>query len=766
MLSDKRMQSTACILCSINCGLKIQVEHGEFTRILGDKKNPHSEGYLCQKALGLNHYQNHTRRLTHPMRKRSDGRFEKIDWGTAISEVAGKLKELRRTFGGSTIAYYGGGGQGNHLGGAYAQSFREALGTPYVYSALAQEKTGSFWVNGKLFGRQSCHITEGIEEAEYTLIIGANPWQSHGIIQARKVLKNIAKNPKRKLIVIDPRLTETAALADIHLQVRPGMDAFLLAALLGVIVNEGLEDRIFLEKYTTGFDEISTVLKKIPIDHYAKRAGIDPDLVRRVAREFATARSASVRHDLGLEQSLHSTLNTYLEKLLFLITGHFGKPGCNTLHTLFAPILTHSKEPEEGGICTKVTGMKEICQLFPPNILPAEIDTEHPDRIRAVFVDSSNPIQSAADTQAYRKAFKKLELLVVLDVAETETAQLADYILPAPSQYEKWEASFFNLSFPKNYFQLRAPILPIQGDTLPEPEIYYRLLVAMKAIPRRFPILETASKIDRQFPVLNLFFKTLMATLIFRPNLKPYLPAILYATLGKALPKGAQAAAVCWGLSHRYVKRYAKQVQRAGFRGKGTTLRESLFKDILESDTAVTISQHTYEEMWDLMGYKDKRIRLLIPEMLDELSLLKKESEDLFDKRSFPFVLSAGERRANNANQIYRDPSWRKKDSEGALRIHPDDARKLGLMEGKYAKCESENGVIKVKIKYDDAMQCGYLSLPHGYGMYYPDPENPEQMKQSGPSINQLTSANHCDATAKTPYHKYVPVRLQPMLSK
>lgn len=757
------MQSTACILCSINCGLEVRVDNGRFVRIQGDPKHPHSEGYLCQKAAGLDYYQNHARRLTHPMRKKVDGTFEQIDWETAISEVAEKLVQIRGAFGGTSIAYYGGGGQANHLGGAYAQPFREALGTPYVYSALAQEKTGSFWVNGKLFGRQSCHITEGFEAAEYVLIIGANPWQSHGIPQARKVLKKIAKDPKRTMVVIDPRRTQTAKMADIHLQVRPGMDAFFLAAMLTVIIQEGLEDRAFLEKYTIGFDMVRAALSEVPIDDYSKRAGIEPHLVRSVAQGFATARSATVRHDLGIEQSLHSTLNTYLEKLLFLITGHFGKPGCNTLHTLFAPILGHSKEPKEGGITTKSTGMKEICQLFPPNILPAEIDTDHPNRIHAVFVDSSNPIQTAADTQAFQRAFKKLDLIVVIDVAETETALMADYILPAPSQYEKWEASFFNLSFPRNYFQLRRPIFPLQGNTLPEPEIYFRLLVAMKAIPKRFPVLEMAAQFDRRFPSLNLFFKTLMWTLFFRPKLKPFLPGILYATFGKALPHGAQAVAVIWGLSHLYVQRYAKQVKRVGFAGERTALRESLFKHIFGNDTAVPISQHTYKEMWDLMGHKDKKVRLVIPEMLDALCSLNDERGTLFDDGAFPFVLAAGERRTYNANQIIRDPSWRKKDLEGALRMHPNDAKRWKLEEGQYATCESATGKIKVKIQYDDAMQFGYVSLPHGYGMTYPDLKNPGRTKQSGPSINLLTSGNHCDPIAKTPYHKFVPVRLQPI---
>src|SRR6185436_457295 len=383
--------------------------------------------------------QNHADRLDAPLRRRPDGSFERISWETAIREIAGKLTAIRDSHGGRALAYYGGGGQGNHLGGVYGHGLVEAMRTRYHYSALAQEKTGDFWVNGRLFGRQTCHTSEAVEEAEVVVIIGANPWQAHGIANARTTLHEIAKDPARTLIVIDPRRTETAAMADIHLQVRPGMDAFLLAAILATLVREGLENREFLAARTTGFEAVRAALLEVPVETYAARSGVAVEDVVRVARRIAAAQSASVRVDLGLQHSLHSTLNSYLEKLLSLLTGHFGRPGCNTLHTFFAPLVGHSDPPGPGSRSwsTTVTGLPEIGKLFPPNVLPAEIDTDHPGRIRGLVVDSANPALSGADTQAYRRAFSRLELLVVIDVALTETARHAHYVLPAASQLEK-----------------------------------------------------------------------------------------------------------------------------------------------------------------------------------------------------------------------------------------------------------------------------------------------------------------------------------------
>ena len=180
-MSDGTWHQTACILCECNCGIEVRLggEDGRrFERIRGDKAHPASAGYTCEKALRLDHYQNGRHRLTSPLRRRADGTFEEIDWDTAIAEVAAGFAKVRDTHGGESIFYYGGGGQGNHLGGAYAAGTRAAMGSRFRSNALAQEKTGEFWVNGKMLGT---HVRGDFEEAEVALFVGKNPWQSHGL---------------------------------------------------------------------------------------------------------------------------------------------------------------------------------------------------------------------------------------------------------------------------------------------------------------------------------------------------------------------------------------------------------------------------------------------------------------------------------------------------------------------------------------------------------------------------------------------------------
>jgi anaerobic selenocysteine-containing dehydrogenase len=748
---------TACILCSLNCGLEVDVADGHLLHIRGDRAHPMSQGYTCQKALRLDYYQNGRSRVTKPLRRRADGTFEEVSWDTAVAEIAARAKSIRAAHGGDAFAYYGGGGQGNHLGGAHSTSLRVALGTRYVYTALAQEKTGGFWVDGRLFGDQACHPTEDVEHADYLLVIGANPWQSHGFPRARHVLQEIAKDPRRKLVVVDPRRTETAERADVHLAVRPGGDAHLLLAMLGAIVQEGLFDRKFIAERTVGFDEVAAVLQSVPVDEYAREAGLSPELVRSVARDYANAERACIRTDLGLEHSPHSTLNTYLAKLLFLITGNFGKPGTNVFHSAVAPLVRHSKDPHEGGRTTKVTGAQEIAGLYPPNVLPLEIDTDHPQRIRSVFVESGNPLVTGADTRAYREAFAKLDLLVVIDVAMTETARLAHYVLPAATQFEKYEATFFNLEFPTNYFHLRRPVLAPAGESLPEPEIHRRLAVAMGALPARFPLLAAVAKLDRLFPRLRLFPLTLALTLKRRPNLRPHVPLVLHETLGQALPDGAQAAALVWGLCQTFVQRYGKAaIERAGIKDQGAGLAEALFQKILQSPSGTLVSLHEYEDTWSFLRHADGKIHLAIPEMLKEIQSVAPDEKNV----DYPMILQAGERRSFNANTIYRENAWRKQDADGAMKVHPDDAQRLGLEEGGRAWCESSRAAVCVRVTITDEVRPGLVSLPHGFGMFEGDATS---TMRNGPAINFLTDSKHCDQLSKVPFHKHVRVRVRPV---
>lgn len=752
---------SACILCSVNCGINIEVDHEtkQFVKITGDKDHPTSQGYICQKATRLNYYQQQER-LTSPLRKKADGTFEEISWDTAIQEIADKLVKVRDTHGGHSIAYAGGGGQGNHLAQMYAGTFRKVLGTPYIYSSIAQEKTGNFWVNGKLFGKQNVAYGEPIGDAEFGLIIGANPMQSHGMARARRVIGEISRDKNRTLVVIDPRENETAKKADYFLQVKPGRDAWLMSAMLGILMQEDLVDTEFIAKHTNGFEAVKPYFKNIPIKEYCEISGVAYELVVEVTRKMAAAKTVAVRSDLGIEMSLNSTLNAYLKRLLFLVTGNFNRHGTNHLSTWFMPLIGHSRDIDNGGRTTMVTKTREIAKVYPPNVLALEIDNDHPDRLRALFVDSCNPVLNWVDTRAQIKAYKKLDLMVVVDVAMTETAKEAHYVLPAANQFEKYEAAFFSESI----FHLRKPIFSEKEGTLSEPEIYTRLIKAMGALEGiDFSDLKKAALLDKENPGKGIFQGAFMQATMKAPQLNQLSAVALRETLGAAMPEGAENAAFVWFAAQLYASKYPKAIRNAGIEGKGAVLGNIIFDKVMNSPSGLTVSKHHYEDTWGLMKTPDKKVNLYIPELLEDWLLkLPEVLENQAElERDYPYNLIAGERRTYNANAVIRNYEWAKTDKEGFLKIHPVDAAKHGLEEGDAVELTSPTASIKILVTITDEVKPGVISMPHGKGIKYHEEQT---FREVGAMPNILTTAKYCDPLAKTPYHKNVRVRMEKVL--
>ncbi len=806
-MDESRWQKSACILCECNCGIEVQVQDRSLAKIRGDKSHPGSEGYTCEKALRLDHYQSRTVRLTSPLRRRADGAYEEIDWDTAVTEIAARLKAVRDTHGGDKIFFYGGGGQGNHLGGTYNKALQGAVGAKYQSNALAQEKTGEMYVDGRLYGG---HTKGDFEHAEVVVFVGKNPWQSHSFPRARPVLKQLAADPERTMVVIDPRRSESAAMADIHLQVRPGTDAWCLAALGAILVQEDLVDHAFIDDHTSGAESLLAAYREIDVADYANRCGVPEDLLRETARRIGTAKSVCTYEDLGIQQAPHSTLSSYLNKMLWILTGNFAKQGAMFLHSSFATIAGGAPggsggsrrpksamrralgtatdlasaaavrlpavlpdflatrlgallqppvakvagggsgaKPAGGGKRTPVTNARIIAGLVPCNSIAEEILTDHPDRFRAMWIDSVNPAHSLADSDSFRDAMRALDLTVVVDIAMTETARLADYVLPASSQFEKWECTFFNVDFPRNVFHLRAPVMSPLPGTLAEPEIYTRLIRELGVVGDSVlePLRRAARRGRKQFALA--FFTAVGAN----PKLMPLAPYLLIETLGQSLPEGAAGTASLWGAAQLCAMAYPKSVRRAGFDGTGFEPGDKLFDAVLRGE-GVVFTLDDYEHAWDYVRRPDRRFTLEIPELLDRVRGLADEPSSWVTEE-FPYVLSAGERRSFTANPIIRDPSWRRRDHDGALRLNAVDAAGLGVETGDRLRVVTERGQAEAVVEVSDMMQAGHISLPNGMGL------DNGSAKITGVAPNELTSLHHRDFLAGTPWHKYVPARLE-----
>lgn len=747
-------QKTACGLCYMNCGLEVQVEARALTKIRGDKSHPKSEGYACQKAQRLTWYGDHDDRLTSPLRRRPDGTYEEIDWQTALTEIGERLLAIRDADAAAgrpgSFAYVGGGGQGNHSGGGYGTALMRWMRSTRYFNALSQEKTGDFWVNGRMFGAQTCHTAEDVEDCDLLLVLGCNPWLAHGFNRARHVLNTIKTSPDRRLIVVDPRRTETAAVADVHLALRPGTDAYLISAILALVLERGGQDDLFLAEHTEGFEHVSETLARVPVDDWIRHAEVACEDVYRAVELILESRRMVVRAELGIQQGRNSTLNSYLEKLLFLLTGNFGRPGTNGLHSWLVPLWVNSQ-----GQRSEITGFEYIAGLLPTNTLVEEVLTDHPHRVRALWIESSNPANTYADTQAVERAIRECDLSVVVDVAFTESAALADYVLPAASQLEKHEFTLFNFEWPTNYFHVRKPVLEPLGQSMPEPEIYARLFEAMGALP---PEDELESIVEVASRNRAAALRPLGELMRDNADVAALAPVLLYRTVGKVLPHGAAVAAPVWAGCHKAVMSMPRQIQRAlGTAAEGVELAESLFTRILESDSGAAFSRHEYDEVWDLV--RSERINLAIPELLSWIDELHPES-DRRDDAELPFSLVNGQRRSHNANQIIRPPAWRKTDPEGALRIRSDDLASVGVEPGGWVAVVTRVGRLVARAEVDESMRAGQVALPHGFGMRVPDGRGGRVL--NGPRINVITDSLDRDPIAGTPHHKDMPVRLEP----
>ena len=736
---------TGCVLCAQNCGLEIEVENNRIVKVRGDKSNAKSEGYICRKGLNVAYHQHNADRLKYPLKKVRD-KFERISWDQAIDEIATKLKGIIDEYGPRSFAYMGGGGQGCHFEAAFGVRLMRSLGSQYQYSALAQEFSGAFWVCGRTHGKQYLHDQPDVDNTDVLLIFGWNGMQSHQIPQAPRKLQRLSKDKDKMLIVVDPRKTETAKLADIHLPIRPGTDALLLKAMISLILKEGWENKAYLADHTSGFDSVKSCFENFDARAAVKTCSLDFEQVREVTRLYAT-RKSSLRYDLGLFMGRHSALNSYLIVILQAICGRLCSPGGNVINGHLMPIGPHTDERDSKIWRTMATNSFPVCGSFPPNVMPEEILSDHPERLRAVIVTQSNPLRSYADTTAYEKAFQRLDLLVTGEVAMTETAALSHYVLPSRTGYESWDGTFFPMTYPGIYFQMRRPILEPEGEPLELGEVHLRLADKLGLIPPIPESLYQAAFADRA-----TFGKALMEYAMTEPKALKAMPFILGKTLGKSL--GSVHLAALWGMLLAAPKSLYKNAVRAGFTS-GPGLGEELFQQILDHPEGIWAGKIDPENNFAEVKTEDGRIHLFIPELIDELNTVEAAREEaaLRLPADFPLILMAGRHTDKNANTLMRDPAWNEGKRACTLVMHPEDAAALNLKDTEQVRVITEAGTEEIELEVTDTAHKGHVVIPHGFGMIY------NGMKY-GANVNRLTKNTHRDQFG-TPIHRYVPCRVE-----
>jgi anaerobic selenocysteine-containing dehydrogenase len=739
------IHKTGCVLCAQNCGLEVEAENNRIVKVKPDKSNVKSEGYFCRKGMNIAYHQHNADRLKYPLKRVAES-FERISWDQAIDEIASKLKSIVGQYGPRSFAYMGGGGQGCHLEAAFGLRLMRGLGSQYQYSALAQEFAGAFWVCGRTHGRQYLHDQPDVNQTDLLLVMGWNGMQSHQIPQAPRQLQRLAKDPDKMLIVIDPRLSETAKIADIHLPIRPGTDALLLKAMISIILKEGWENKAYLENHTSGFEQVKSLFHDFDVRAAIKTCGLDFDQVREVSRLYAT-RKSSLRYDLGIFMGRHSGLNSYLIVILQAICGRLCAEGGNVINGHMMPMGPHTDERNPKIWRTVATNSFPVCGSFPPNVMPEEILSNHPERLRAVIVTNANPLRSYADTTEYENAFRSLDLLVTAELAMTETAALSHYVLPSRTGYESWDSTFFPMTYPGIHFQMRRPIIEPDGEQMELGEIHLRIADKLGLIP---PIPESLYK--AAYESHAAFANALMEYAMTEPKALKAMPFILGKTLGKAM--GSVHLAALWGMLQVAPKSFQENAARTGFK-PGPTLGEEIFQQIIDHPEGIWVGKIDPENNFAEIKTEDKKINLHIPELLDELKALDVANEEaaLVMDTKFPLILMAGRHMSTNANTLMRDPAWNEGKRVCTLAMHPNDAASLKLTDGQQVRVITEAGSEEIELEVSDTAHIGHVVIPHGFGLVY-------NGRKYGANVNRLTKNTHRDQFG-TPIHRYVPCRVE-----
>ncbi|MGH7803482.1 MAG: molybdopterin-dependent oxidoreductase, partial [Candidatus Binatia bacterium] len=316
---------TVCVLCSHNCGIRVDVRDNAIVEIRGDESSPITHGYLCNKVFGIDHYVKHAQRVQTPLRRRGDGTFEVVGWDEAIADIAARLNRIRAEHGPRSIGLVGIGGQGNHMDAPYGLGWLRGLGSRRWFNAFAQEKTQHALVDQWMFDASpATFLHPDMKHSRYLIVMGTNPKISNRGHNATDTFKKFPEEEGRTMVVVDPRETETTRTATRHLRVRPGTDAYLLLGIAAVIVREGLFDASFVAGGTLGFEALRTELAAVDVAQMAARCGLPTEAVEETARGFAAAESAAIFYDLGVEQTPFSTLVSYLMRVLLVLTDNLG----------------------------------------------------------------------------------------------------------------------------------------------------------------------------------------------------------------------------------------------------------------------------------------------------------------------------------------------------------------------------------------------------------------------------------------------------------
>lgn len=639
---------TDCTLCYHSCGTKVYVEDGRATKIEGLESHPLNKGKLCPKGeIALENIY-HPERLKYPM-KRVKGGWERISWDQALTEIADKLLSLKKEYGPSALGVFSGSiGVENLEMVGLTQRFKACYGSPNFFSVESICYRMRIRTRQITFGK---YPTEELDSNLY-ILWGHNPDESDFPLKLA-IDENLKKGAK--VVVIDPKRIALADKAEMYLRIRPGTDGALALAMINVIINENLYDKEFVDRYTFGFDQLVPHIQKYTPEWAEKITWVKAEDIRRLANLFAKTKGASIYQGTNTQdQTANGTQNSRAFAVLQSITGNINNPG----GWVISPRL------KLGNVGMDVEGQPLGTDRYPlfyevwgrksPYGIVTCVPESIPEKIKAFIVIGGNPIISMPDANAFREAFKKLELLVVHDLFMTETAELAHYVLPACSHLEKWGLAYtYNVCHCLPYLMLRKKAIEPLYESWSEWKLFTELAKKL-GIGDLFPWKSEEELVSFELAPTGLSFEYLL----------------------REKPEG----------DYYQKKRYE--------------IKENEF-------TTPSRKIEIYSQALKDAGYDP------LPTYLEpERSPLS--SPDLLEK--YPLILSTGYRNIYYTHGQFRKiRTLVEKNPEPRAEIGPETASKYGIKEGDEIIVETNRGKVRMKAHVDERVAEGVVLLPHGW---------------------------------------------------
>ena len=481
-MTNPSVHYRACNLCEAICGLEIKYVGNQIISIAGDKNDSFSRGHICPKAVALKDIYEDPNRLRQPV-KRTESGWEAISWEEAFDEVATKLKDIQHKYGNNAVAMYAGNpsvhNSGTFLSGT---SLMRALKTKNIFSATSTDQLPHHFAAWQMFGHPFLLPIPDIDNTDFWLIMGGNPVASNGSLMTVPDVANRLKAIQQrggKVVVIDPRFTETAAKADEHHFIRPGTDVFLLLAMLHVIFVEGLEK---CPNNITGLEELKEIVAEFSPEKVENQTGIAANMVRKIVRAFTKAKSAVAYGRIGLSTQAFGGACQWLLNVFNVVTGNIDKVGGAMFTQPAMDILATAKGLYEkyNRYQSRVRGLPEFMGELPVSVLAEEILTEGEEQIKALITSCGNPILSTPNGRQLDTAFEQLDFMVSVDIYINETTQHADIILPPATGLE---VSHYDLTFNalavRNVTRFSEPLFPKAKEAKYDWEIFQELTVRL-----------------------------------------------------------------------------------------------------------------------------------------------------------------------------------------------------------------------------------------------------------------------------------------------